>query len=328
MVSSVDVAKLAGVSQATVSRVLNKSEKVNPDTVEKVNAAIRQLNYRPNEAARSLVNNRKSGILALLCGPLNEPENADFTSNAILYLQEKGYTAELHIQNPLEPQRVFEAIANTQAEGLLLGPLLLGHNELELLESAGIPYMFCGMDEPDSGKSVSMDNHAAGILAADYVRSLGHQMVGFLGGNASDPRIRSRYAGFMERMNDVKTEITGAMGKIDDYDAVLSAMMARKDRPTAIVAATDELGARAIDFLLAYGYSIPADITIVGIGNHRQSSMNYLQLTSIGLPNETDICREAADRLLVAISGELREKFGHYAIQPELFERKSSKMKN
>lgn len=324
MVSSVDVAKLAGVSQATVSRVLNNPGKVNAETLEKVNAAIRQLNYRPNAAARSLVGNRSSGKVAFVCGPLTDPETADAAGRTILYLQSKGYTSELHIQDAEKPGKVFDLLSQTQAEGIVLGPVRITREEMQLLESSGVPYVFCGQDDLAAGSSVSMDNVAAGRLAAEYICLREHRFIGWIGGSEADQRLLDRYQGFMEEAKANGAEVIAAMGEISDYDAVMSAMMARKDRPSALVAATDELGARAIDFLLAYGYSIPEDIHVAGIGNSRQSSMNYLQLTSIGLSEDVDIYKEAADRLLVKIAGEFREKIGSILLQPELYQRKST----
>jgi len=323
MVSSIDVAKLAGVSQATVSRVLNNSEKVYAPTVEKVNAAIQQLNYRPNAAARSLVS-RKSGIIALMCGPLDDPENAEFAGKTIAYAQEKGFIAELHIQDPKEPSTVFGTISKSQAEGIIAGPLVLVGTGVEMLETSGIPYVFCGTEHDGEGSFVSMDNHAAGRMAADYICGLNHRLVGWVGGSHGERRLRDRYTGFLERMQEQETQILSATNAIPDLDAVLSAMMARKDRPTAIVAGTDAIGAEAIDFLIAYGYSIPEDITVVGIGNSKQSAMNYLSLSSIGLSGETDIFEAAMDLLTAQMDDDSVNTVPNDRILPQLFQRKSS----
>lgn len=323
MVSSVDVAKLAGVSQATVSRVLNNSDKVNAATVEKVNAAIQELNYRPNAAARSLIS-RRSGIIALMCGPLADPENTDFVGKTITYAQQKGYIAELHIQDPENPAAIFETISRSQADGYIAGSLILPGEGVEVLKTSGIPYVFCGTEHEENGSFVSMDNHAAGQLAAHHVCSLNHSVVGWLGGNHSEPRLNERYKGFMDRMNEENMEILSASADFSDFDAVLSAMMARKNRPTAIVGGTDVIAAYAVDFLIAYGYSIPEDIAVMGIGNSRQSSMNYLGLSSIGLPEDADICREAVDHLLGMIAGDVETEATSARLLPQLYQRKSS----
>ncbi|WP_422123264.1 LacI family DNA-binding transcriptional regulator [Planococcus sp. X10-3] len=323
MVSSKDVAKLAGVSQATVSRVLNKSEKVNAATIEKVNAAIRELNYRPNAAARSLIS-RKSGVIALMCGPLDDPDNAEFSGKMIAYAREQGFIAELHIQDPEEPAAVFETISKSQAEGIIAGPLVLVGSGVELLKTSGIPYVFCGMEHFENGSFVSMDNYAAGRMAADHICSLNHRVVGWVGGSTDEPRLQERYSGFLARMTEQQMEILSAPVAIPNLDAVLSAMLARKDRPTAIVAGTDAIAAETIDFLIAYGYSIPEDMTVMGIGNSKQAAMNYLSLTSIGLPEHTDIFGMAMAQLIAQLSEEGAKNMSNDRILPELFERKSS----
>ncbi len=90
LVSSKDVAKHAGVSQTTVSRVLNTPELVKPKTVEKVMKAIEDLNYIPNDIARSLVQ-KKTGIITLISGPLHNPFFVDTTTAIVNYVNARGY---------------------------------------------------------------------------------------------------------------------------------------------------------------------------------------------------------------------------------------------
>lgn len=323
MVSSNDVAKLAGVSQATVSRVLNTPSKVNDETLAKVNKAIQELNYRPNAAARSLIS-RRSGIIALMCGPLDDPDNAEFVGRMVTYAQEKNYRTELYIQDPDEPASIFEKITNSQAEGIITGPLILVGEGLEVLEKSGIPFVFFGMENQESGIYISMDNRAAGNMAADYIEELNHRIVGWVGGSHEEPRLHERFQGFMDGMKSYDIEVLNAAVDDMNFDGVLSAMMARKSRPTAIVADTDAIAADVIDFLIAYGYSIPQDITVLGIGNSKQASMNYLGLTSIGLPEDIDIFKDSMDYLLSMIEDGLSVKRIQERIAPQLYVRKSS----
>lgn len=323
LVSSIDVAKLAGVSQATVSRVMNSPEKVNEETIAKVNAAIQELNYRPNAAARSLIS-RKSGVIALLCGSLEDPENAEFSNRSIAYAQDRGFIAEIHIQNPDHPGDVFEKISRSQADGILVGPITLVGSGIEILKNSGMPFVFCGTDQQGGHSFVSLDNVAAGRLAADYLSNLNHRVVGWLGGSRNEPHLHGRSMGFLETGKSEELNIYSANGVYPDFDRVLAAMLARKDRPTAIAAATDAIAAQAIDFLIAYGYSIPADITVLGIGNSPQSAMNYLSLSSVGLPHDRDIFKEAVNELLAMIEGGLSNRSINERIMPELFIRNSS----
>lgn len=323
MVSSNDVAKLAGVSQATVSRVLNTPSKVNDETLAKVNKAIQELNYRPNAAARSLIS-RRSGIIALMCGPLDDPDNAEFVGRMVTYAQEKNYRTELYIQDPDEPASIFEKITNSQAEGIIAGPLILVGAGIEVLEKSGIPFVFFGMENQESGIYISMDNRAAGNMAADYIEELNHRIVGWVGGSHEEPRLHERFQGFMDGMKSYDIEVLNAAVDDMNFDGVLSAMMARKSRPTAIVADTDAIAADVIDFLIAYGYSIPQDITVLGIGNSKQASMNYLGLTSIGLPEDIDIFKDSMDYLLSMIEDGLSVKRIQERIAPQLYVRKSS----
>lgn len=324
MVSSVDVAKLAGVSQATVSRVLNNPEKVNASTLEKVNAAIRQLNYRPNAAARSLIS-RKSGIIALFCGQLDEPDNAEFANKAVINAQQKGYTVEIHIQNPEKPESVFNAILNTQAEGIIIGPLIIKGMAIEYLKTSGIPYIFCGSSDRQEGITVGMDNHAAGKLAAEYIRSMKPEAVGWLGGNQSDLRLQERYQGFVEGMKESRIRIVKVTGDTEDIELSFTAMMAQKQRPDVIVSATDYYGGYALDFLYDFGYAVPEDIAVLGIGNSRQSAMNYMSLSSIGLPGDMDIYKEAINRLAAMIDTGEKGNRDPTEVMPVVYERRTTR---
>lgn len=323
MVSSIDVAKLAGVSQATVSRVLNNPEKVNKPTLDKVNAAIRQLNYRPNAAARSLIS-RKSGVIAVVSGPLDNPDNADFSNYIIKHIQQIGLIVEIHIQDPANPKTVFPAIQNTQAEGIIFGPVTIDEIEIAKLKRTEIPLVFCGTDPLVKEDSLSMDNRAAGRIAADYIHSISPVTVGWLGGDPSNTVLKERYQGFLEVAKQKNIEVLKAMAVGDEMDAALSAMFARKKRPTALVGATDVIAAYAMDFLIDYGYSIPEDVSVLGIGNSSFSSMNYVNLSSIGLPANGDIYKQAVNRMAVLLENDVAEDLTLKKIKPLLFERKTT----
>lgn len=325
MVSSVDVARLAGVSQATVSRVMNSPEKVNTTTIDKVNDAILQLNYRPNTAARSLIS-KKSGIIAIVCGTLDDAENAEFSNKAIAYVQEKEFVAEIHIQNPNKTGAVFHALSTTQAEGIICGPILLSEAEQRQIELLAIPLVFCGMAPRESKNFISMDNYAAGGLAAAYVRSFNPKVVGWLGGDASKSRLQQRYQGFIDNVESKKVKIYKAAGEIAEYDSAFSTMMARKNRPTIIVAATDPIGAYAINFLRDFGYSVPEDIAVISIGNFKQSWPNTMNMSSIGLPESRDIYNEAMARLFKMIEQSQDMASYRVFVKPIICERKSSQI--
>lgn len=324
MVSSIDVAKLAGVSQATVSRVLNDPDKVNKPTLDKVNAAIRQLNYRPNAAARSLIS-RKSGVIAIVSGPLDNPDNAEFTNETIKRIQERGFIAEIHLQDSSNPESVLLSVQNTQAEGIILGSIVIDEIAIAKLKKTGIPLMFFNMEPAANELTASLDNRLAGAAAAEYISSLNHSNVGWLGGEPSESHLQLRYQGFQEYAKANNMNILRAMAAIDDLDAPLSAMLARKERPTAIIAATDMIAYRAMDFLVDYGYRIPDDISLLGIGNAPLSAMSYMNLSSIGISGYRDIYNDGVGRLVKAIEEGSANKSVEMKYAPVLFERKSTR---
>lgn len=324
MVSSIDVAKLAGVSQATVSRVLNDPDKVNKPTLDKVNAAIRQLNYRPNAAARSLIS-RKSGVIAIVSGPLDNPDNAEFTNETIKRIQERGFIAEIHLQDSSNPESVLLSVQNTQAEGIILGSVVIDEIAIAKLKKTGIPLMFFNMEPAANELTASLDNRSAGAAAAEYINSLSHSNVGWLGGEPSESHLQLRYQGFQECAKANNMNILRAMAAIDDLDAPLSAMLARKERPTAIITATDMIAYRAMDFLVDYGYRIPDDISLLGIGNAPLSAMSYMNLSSIGISGDRDIYSDGVDRLVKAIEEGGANKSVEMKYAPVLFERKSTR---
>ncbi|RKJ08313.1 LacI family transcriptional regulator, partial [Butyricicoccus sp. 1XD8-22] len=141
MVSSKDVAKLANVSQTTVSRVLNSPELVRPKTVEKVMKAIKELNYHPDPVARSLVS-KQTKTIALISGPLYNPFFVDTTSAIVDYANEKDYQVIVHFSNDDKEDITNRYIFKNKVDGIIMSSILMDDPIYEQMKCLDIPIIF------------------------------------------------------------------------------------------------------------------------------------------------------------------------------------------
>ncbi|MDG0791222.1 LacI family transcriptional regulator [Cohnella ginsengisoli] len=141
MISSIDVAKKAGVSQATVSRVLNNPQSVKPETRMKVQQAMEQLQYVPNLIARSLVTNTTRTI-ALISGSLQNGFFAETTDSIVQFAKHKGYKTLVYFEDENKIPDLFDLIMSSKVDGVLLSLIKLDDPLVEQLERVKVPCVF------------------------------------------------------------------------------------------------------------------------------------------------------------------------------------------
>lgn len=290
MPSSKDVAKKAGVSQTTVSRVLNTPDKVQPHTREKVLAAIAALNYIPDANARGLVR-QKSHTISLISGPLHNPFFVDSTSEIVNYANRAGYRVNVHFVESDDAQAVYDAAFANKTDGVILSCTLLDDPVIARLGEAGIPYMCFNRRHQSEGNYVEIDNHAAGRQALMHLVELGHRDIFWVGADSRVSTFANRFAGFREAFEVAKAQIGNKLSsriinfkQLDrpDLHALVEHLANTGKLPQAFCAATDAMAIDIMDCLLRLGYRIPEDISIIGIDNVRQSAHGLIQLTTVG----------------------------------------------
>lgn len=286
MVSSKDVAKFAGVSQTTVSRVLNAPETVKEKTRQRVLDAIETLNYHPNAIARSLVSNSTRSI-ALVSGPLHNPFFADSVTAIIQFARLQGYQVTVHFEDLGSNESVFESLAKSKVDGMILSSIYLEDPIFSKLSRFGVPFVFFNRKPVEPSHFVEIDNVQAGRLGARHLLDLGHRHIAWVGGPQTMSTFAGRYAGFREVMNENGYVTKPSWTVVTDTSPQhihkqMIRLLKEKEKPTAIFAATDSIAIYVLDVLKSMGYRVPEDISVLGIDNVTWSSHSSFNLTTIG----------------------------------------------
>ncbi len=301
LVSSKDVAKYAGVSQTTVSRVLNTPELVKPKTIEKVMKAIEELNYIPNDIARSLVQ-QKTGIITLISGPLHNPFFVDTTTAIVNYVNARGYKVNVYFGTEDNLNSIYNAVLETKADAIILSSMLYQDELFFKLEKRGIPFIMFNRKHQENRHFVEIDNVHAGYLAANHLLSLGHQSLCWIGGPHQMSTFYGRYQGFVQALKqhgiDDKTVPTFFTNtNKNEIERAFEELLKLDRRPTAICAATDAIAIEILNLCLERGFKVPSDFNVMGIDNVELSKHHSIALTTVGLTSEENLGFIAIEKL-------------------------------
>jgi LacI family transcriptional regulator len=286
-----DVAARAGVSPMTVSRVINREDNVKPETRDLVNAAIRELNYAPNPAARSLAgsapfrigliyNNPSAGYLSeFLVGSLDESSRA-----GAQLIVERAAEAE-------DASALVDKLVRNGVDGLILPPPLCEDPDLlAQLRSADIAVVAIapGHENPEMA-TVRIDNRAAAEELTRHLISLGHRRIGFIKGAPNQADGELRLQGFQAALKEAGIDPSQAPVEqgLFTYRSGLEAaerLLARKPRPTAIFAANDDMAAAAAAHAHRLGLDVPEDISIAGFDDTSIAASVWPALTTVHQP--------------------------------------------
>ena len=305
MVSSKDVAKLAGVSQTTVSRVLNTPELVKKPTLEKVLKAIEELNYIPDANERSLVQ-QKTKTIALLSGPLHNPFFVDTTTAIVNYATEKGYKVNVQFVNDENLPEAYAAAIGTKVDGIILSCMLYDDPIFDRLQEMNIPFITYNRKHRNNEQFVEIDNFEAGYLSAKHVIEQHHTRLGWVGGPLTVSTFKHRYEGFLKACHDHHIELDEACILQTDTskkacEDALTVLLGQEDQPTAICAGTDSIALNILDYATKIGVAIPDDLSIVGIDNVELSQHGRVQLTTVGSISEHNLGLLAIEQLIELI---------------------------
>lgn len=304
-----DVALAAGVSIRTVSRVLNKSPKVNAQTREKIEAVIAALHFRPSPRARALAMRR-----SLLIGLIHNDRNAlvlDSIQRGIISVTaERGYELIVH-STPLGGEAaIADVIAfagRSRVDGLIVLPPIAGVEGLApALDTAAVPAVALSAVPLEGFAGViHSDERAAGAHVAEHLLTLGHRRLGLINGPADTASARERRAGFVARVeaepDATLSEASGDYGFASGMEAAQT-LLALPQPPTAIFAANDIMAAGVLKIAARKGLSVPAQLSVVGFDGSMLAQMVSPALTSITRPFDT-IAAAATCHLLARIEG-------------------------
>lgn len=286
-VTSIDVARLAGVSRSAVSRVFTPGASVSAHTAEKVRDAAEKLGYRPNVLARSLITGR-SRMIGLVVAYLDNyfyPEALEKLSNA---LQAEGYHVLIFMasQTAGNIDTVLEEILDYQVDGIIMASVALSSELTARCQAAGVPVMLFNRAQDDAGISaVTSDNRAGGRAVAQFLLDGGHKRFGHIAGWEGASTQRDREQGFADGLGEAGIDrYDREVGnfQIDEARAAARRMFDRPDRPDAVFAANDHMAFAVMDVLrYELGLSVPGDVSVVGFDDVPPASWPAYDLTTV-----------------------------------------------
>lgn len=294
-VTSMDVARQAGVSQSAVSRVFTPGGSVSKKTADKVRRAAAELGYRPNVLARAMVSGR-SRIIGLVVAYLENPFYLEVVEKLSNALQRQGYHVLMFMtaQAGDRIDRVVEEILDYQVDGIVAASVALGSELTARCRAAGVPIVLLNRSQDDDTLSaVTSDNVAGGRKVADFLVAGGHERIGYIAGWDGASTQRDREFGFR-----VGLEMAGMplfSREVGNYETSAAREAARRmfapaDRPDAVFAANDHMAFAVIDVLrFELGLAVPGDVSVVGYDDVPIASWPAYDLTTV---------RQSADRMV------------------------------
>ncbi len=308
-----DVARLAGVSIKTVSRVMNNEPNVREETRSKVKEAAGQLQYRPNLLARSLAGAR-SFLLCLLYHNPVPTYTMEMHHGVVKRCRQSGYhlLAEPQDLTGGELERSISGLlATIRLDGVILTPPICDMAVvLQAVEAAGVPYVrISPFLYPGRTASVRMDETRAAYEMTQYLLSKGHRDIGFVMGHPEHGGTHLRYQGFMTAMRDAGIEpraewIKQGFFTFESGVEVGNAFFAAgAPRPTAIFSSNDDMAFGIMSVAQQAGIRVPDDLSIVGFDDTPGCTLIWPHLTTIRQPVQ-DMAYAAADILLSRNSGD------------------------
>ncbi len=311
------VAADAGVSLQTVSRVLNDGPNVRPAMRERVQASIDKLGYVPSIAARRMSGKRSYLILAIndrerTIADWRSREGGDWVDQMLLggmlKCAELGYRLIFELvdtHNDHVERELAATLASLRPDGVVLTP---PHSDnpliVKLLNEHNIPFARIGSKAPGAGIPLTMDDEGSARVATEHLIALGHRAIGFIAGSAEYSLSEWRIAGWREAMEAAGLVTEGLLARGDfTYDSGLAAantLLTRGERPTAIVASSDQMTLASLEAASKAGLSVPRDLSLISFDNTPIVRFSRPALTAVDQPIAATVAR-AVELLIEAV---------------------------
>lgn len=298
MLTIKDIARLANVSTATVSRVINNRPGVKESTRKKILGIIKETNYRPNTVARSLTTNKSYSIGVFFTDHFNSGLSHPFFREVIYglekYLGEKGYDIVYFTNRQWGSNFSYlEKCRDRQVDGVVLMGIMGDDPNLGKLLKSDLPVVFIDIDIIGKNATyVISDNRAGAKLAVQYLYELGHRKIGMLMGINTTKTSQERYIGYREALRELglpyKSEWVYDGNYLEEggYQAARK-MLELEDLPTAIFCQSDIMAIGAMRAIEEAGYSVPEDFSLVGFDDIEASRYVRPALTTIAQDKES-----------------------------------------
>lgn len=308
MATIVDVAREAGVSTATVSRMLNNSPRVLPETRERILAAIQKLGYVPNRLAQQF-RTQETGNILVLVPELGNTFFYEIISGIESVAEQNQYhvlIAEIHDNENTETY-FFDCLSQKQVEGIITFSAKLAPEQLETISSQFPIVVACRYYEGMSLPNVTIDNRKATRDMTNYLLNLGHRKICCLAGNTSILLYQDRLNGFFDAMKQRGIEADPSLivhsdsGILGGYSA-MERLLNDGAEFTAAVCCGDTLAIGATKALRDFGLDVPKDVAVTGFDDIDFASLYSPSISTVRQPKK-QIGIRSMEKLLDLIAG-------------------------
>ncbi|MFA5447727.1 MAG: LacI family DNA-binding transcriptional regulator [Sphaerochaeta sp.] len=283
-----DIAKRANVSVSTVSRVLNNKPDVNKETEQKVRQIIKELNFSPNSAARSLVL-KHSNTIGYIASDITNPSFPETARGVVVKAREHGYSVmffDANKDSAVEKEAI-QLLRTKQVDGIILSFNEANREELEKLKKEQYPVVQIYRKSSRSAIStIAIDNVDSGLIATRYLIEAGHKNIAHITTGGGTQSGYERMMGYQQALEEAAIEILPeyiqvGSNSIEGGKECMQRLLALENRPTAVFASHDMQAVGAYEVIFEAGLSIPDDISVIGHDNIEFSQYLRPKLTTI-----------------------------------------------
>jgi LacI family transcriptional regulator len=288
-----DIARLAGVSKKTVSRIINQSPLVREDTREKVQALMNELGFVPDPMARALAF-RRSFLIGMVYDNPNAEYIVNMLSGALDSLRGTGFELVVHpcdSKNPDYIEGVRQFVLQQKLHGVFLVPRVSEDQALvDMLKETDCRYArIAAISLDEAARMITTNDREGAVEVAKYLESLGHRHIGLITGPQRYLSTRERGAGFRDTLAKRGAAIPEKYIAEGGYTfesgvACAERLLALSPRPTAIFALNDEMAAGVYKAAHKLGLSVPEDLSVVGFDDSPIASRLWPSLSTVRLP--------------------------------------------
>jgi len=286
-----DVAKRAGVSVATVSRVLNGSDKVIDETRERVLQACQELDYSLHLAAQRL-RLGKTNTICVILPFLTLPSIVERLRGVQEALLDSGYDLiPFSVGSPeMRDSRLYDLANRSRTDGLLIISMPINDQQVERIINNDMPVVLIDSDKPEFSR-VNVDDQEGGRIATEHLINLGHEKIAFISSHLENPlqfsSTLNRFHGYCKALDAAGIPINpeyqkeGEHGREEAEEMAIS-LLQQSDPPTAIFASSDTKAVGVLDAAKTLNIKVPEQLSVIGYDNIRDAE--FLDLTTIQQP--------------------------------------------
>ncbi|RKD76341.1 LacI family transcriptional regulator [Sinobaca qinghaiensis] len=330
-VTSNDVAKRAGVSQSTVSRVINNYPYIREETRQKVLKTIEEMGFTPDEVARSL-NKRKTATIGLIVGDISNSFFAETAKIIISEARKRGFDVILsdtdHEKENLK--KSIDMLVGKRVEGIIIGSVERTEEEVERLYHSQTPVVLYNTrtDESPCDYFV-LDNEKGARIAMNYLFQKQHQRIGFVSPSAKYSTLHERMEGYRQALLEKGIPYDPELVynqplEAEEIKKYLTSILSMPDPVTAVFAASDQIAVTLLEHCKRMNISVPEELAVIGFDDIHLSSNPFIDLTTVSQKHQV-MSLSAVERLIELIQA--KEKAPRHVqeiMEPELIERSTT----